>query len=198
MARPVVLENFFENRAPGARKVAVAEETEEQKLEAFENGYKAGWDDASASASDENARLAADLAGNLRDLAFTFEEARVHVLTGLEPVLREMLNRILPEVAKNTLPALVVERLEKAIDDNSARPVHLTVAPDCRAAVETMLPAECGFPIEVHEEETLTAGQAYLRLGKGEQQIDLTEAMQDIESLIADFFATTERLAEHG
>ena len=84
---------------------------EEAKLAAYETAYKAGWEDAASAQSEDQARIRADLARNLQQLSFTFQEARAHVLKAVEPLLEEMVNRLLPETARETLAPLVLEQV---------------------------------------------------------------------------------------
>src|SRR5690554_4305468 len=85
---------------------------EKQRLEAFESGYKAGWQDAVKAANDEAARISSDFAGNLQDVAFTMAEAQSGLLTALRPLLTGMVNSVLPHLARKTLGERVIETLD--------------------------------------------------------------------------------------
>ena len=122
MGRTLVLEDFggpLDALTAAGRGAALPEE---QRLAAFEDGYQAGWDDAARALSESHQKLSADLAQNLGDLAFTFHEARAHVLKGVEPLLRQMVSRILPDVARHALPGLVVEMLQAGHVGNPHEP----------------------------------------------------------------------------
>jgi flagellar biosynthesis/type III secretory pathway protein FliH len=83
---------------------------EEAKVASFEQGYSAGWDDAVAAQQGDQTRIRADLARNLQSLSFTFQDARSHVLQAIRPLILQMVNRLLPEVAREALAPTVLER----------------------------------------------------------------------------------------
>lgn len=200
MGRPIVLEDFSQYTAlasPGSPQ-SVPVLPEEQRLAAFEQGYKAGWDDAATAQSEETGNVSADLAGNLRDLSFTYHEARAHVLTGIEPLLREIVASVLPEIAARTLPDLVLERLDGFLKAAAEPPVILMVAPTSRHAIEAILPNSPGFPVIIREEPTLADGQVFLRAGQMEEAIDTSSAITTIQTTIDDFFTVNEGLEAHG
>ena len=67
---------------------------EEHRLEAYEQGYKAGWDDAATAQADDHTRISAGFARNLQELSFTYHEAKGQILGSLEPLLKEMVTKI--------------------------------------------------------------------------------------------------------
>lgn len=199
MGRRLALEDF--GGPPRHRTPEVPAEIlpEEQRLAVFEDGYRAGWDDASRALAESHQKLSADLANNISDLAFTFHEARAHVLKGVEPLLRQFVSRVLPAVAQHALPGLVAERVEGLLRTAASAPLLLLVSPQSRAEVEAVLPASPGFPLEIREEPTLAEGQVFIRAGEIEQAVDLTAALAGIESAVDDFFnLNDERLKAHG
>ncbi len=88
-----------------------AEAFEEARLAAYESGYTAGWEDANAAQADDRTRMTAELARNLQSLSFTYHEGRAHVLKAIEPLLGELVGRVLPEIARELLAPLVLETL---------------------------------------------------------------------------------------
>lgn len=192
------LEAFDAPPAPAAPAPAEDAAAEEARLEAFEAGYKAGWDDAVASAEEDRTRMRADLARNLQGLAFTYHEARGHVLRSLEPLLRGMVARVLPEVAGRALGPLVAETLRPLAEGLAAAPIAVVVNPASRAAVEAALAAEPGPPFAIVEEPSLGEGQVYLRLGAAETRVDLDGALAAIAAAVDEFFHPAEELRQHG
>jgi flagellar assembly protein FliH len=72
---------------------------EEAKLSAYDQGYRAGWDDAVQAQSSDQAQISAELARNLKSLSFTFAEARGHVLAAMQPLLADIVARLLPTIS---------------------------------------------------------------------------------------------------
>ncbi len=63
-------------------------DVEEVRLAGYETGYQSGWDDATTEREKSDQLIAADLERNLRDISFTYAEARNEVLTAfiVDPV----------------------------------------------------------------------------------------------------------------
>lgn len=201
MAGLFVLESFDAPRRAASADAPGAEDTvtEEQRLGAFEKGYKAGWDDSAAALAEEHQRLSADFAANLGDLSFTYHEARAHVMKGVEALLKELVAKVLPKAAEEALPAVVWERVSAMMEDAASSPLRILVAPGCRADIEAIFPADPGFPLVIREETTLAEGQVFLRTGDVEQAIEISAALDDIQSALTDFFtAQQEGLRAHG
>lgn len=191
----------FETDAPAAGNSAVVLDVillEEVKLAAYDSGYAAGWEDAAAAQSSDQTRVSADLARNLQSLAFTFHEARGHILRALEPLLTEVTGRLLPDLARETLAPLVLDILMPIDEKNVDVPVSLILNPAARPAVESLLEQATGLPITVVEEPSLSEGQVYLRLGTVETQINLDRAIAEITTAVRGFFETPERIKDHG
>lgn len=178
-------------QSPGMVTAPVAV-IEEAKLSAYEQGYKAGWDDAAAAQSEDQTRIGADLARNLQQLAFTYQEARTHILKAVEPLLEEMVNRLLPETARETLAPLVLEQVMPMADDLTDQPVTLVLNPAVRAAVENLIEQATGLPLNIEEEPTLPEGQVYIRLGGTEAKVDLTRVTAEIAAAVRGFFSLNE------
>lgn len=191
----------FETAAESERPEVLVTDTghlEEAKLASFEAGYSAGWEDAAAALSEEQSRIRADLARNLQGLAFTYHEARDHVLRALEPLLKEMVARLLPALARETLGQLVVETLRPMAADRAGAPLTLVINPASRPAVELLLAENAGLPLQINEEPSLGEGQAYLRFATSETRIDLDRAIAEIIAAVRDFFALSRKEAPHG
>jgi len=113
-----MLEDFGETRR--GTPLSITElSLEEERLEAFERGYQAGWDDCAKSQAEESRQITADLAQNLQDLTFTYEEAYASVMQALHPLLEQMTAAVLPRLARDSLVPRLVETVH---DIARARP----------------------------------------------------------------------------
>ena len=165
-----------------------ASDLEETRLAAFEKGYPAGWDDAAASQENEAARQRAELARNLQDLSFTYHEARTHILRAMEPLLRDMVTKVLPVIARQTIGEVALEALRPLAEEISASEVTVVVNAETRPTVESLLRATDTIPIRFEEEPSLGPGQVYLRMGDTESRVDLDGAIAAIGAAITAFF----------
>ncbi len=189
MPQPLRLEEFELPAEPLDAADAAQVALEEVRLEAFDTGYRAGWDDAMTAQTEEQNHLRVDLARNLQALSFTYFEARSHVIRALAPLLREMAGRVMPAIARQTLPALVAETLEAHAEAAAARPMTLVVNPANRAAVEKAL-EDSPLPLSLVEEPSLGDGQVYLRFDETEERIDIDAALTAIAQAVSDYLAT--------
>ena len=189
------LEVFDMPDAPVARSSVVMDQgaLEDIRMLAYEQGYTAGWDDAAAAQTDDQTRIQADFARNLQSLGFTFQEARMHVLRAVQPLIHEIVTCLLPEVARESLPSVALETLMPMVDELADAPVTIVLNPASRPAVEALLAQATGLPLTVLEEPTLGEGQVYLRLGDIETRIDLGRATAEIAAAVRDFFDLKEK-----
>lgn len=171
---------------------------EEAKIASFEQGYSAGWEDATAAQQDDQGRIRADLARNLQSLAFTFQDARGHVLQAIRPLIVEMTNRLLPEVARDALAPTVLEALMPMADSLADAPLVLVLNPAARDSVEGLIAKATGLPMVIEEEPSLGEGQVYIRLGASETKVDLTQATADITAAVRAYFNLTHQETPHG
>ena len=188
MARLLHLETFdLPDLAYRLPEIAEAE-VEELRLAAYEQGYSAGWDDAVTAQNDEVARLRADLGRNLTEMSLAYRDARRHVLGTLEPLLHDMVTKVLPTIAHQTLGQMILEQLLPVAETMSAAPIIVTTGPGNREIVGRLLTAQTGLPIIVREEATLGEGQAFLKLAASETRVDLDGVIAAIAGAVAAFF----------
>jgi len=160
----------------------------EAKIASFEQGYSAGWDDAVAAQQGDQTRIRADLARNLQSLSFTFQDARGHVLQAIRPLILEMVNRLLPEVARETLAPTVLDAVMPLADTLADAPLTLVLNPAVRGQVENLLAQATGLPMVIDEEPTMPEGQVYIRFGTTETKVDLAQVTTDIAIAVRAFF----------
>ncbi|WP_137109375.1 flagellar biosynthesis protein [Rhodobacter sp. SY28-1] len=161
---------------------------EEAKVASFEQGYSAGWDDAVAAQQGDQMRIRADLARNLQSLAFTFQDARSHVLQAIRPLILEMINRLLPEVARESLAPTVLDAITPLAEELADAPLSLVLNPAVRGQVEDLVRQATGLPMVIEEEPSLPEGQVYIRFGMVETKVDLSQATADIAIAVRSFF----------
>lgn len=165
--------------------VAVLEET---RSAAYETGYAAGWEDSVNAQAADQTRVQTEVSRNLQELSFTYHEARSHVLHTLEPLLRDMVGKVLPDMARETLGMIVLDNLRPVAARLSDVPLTLTVNPASRAQIEQVLSADLDLPVTITEDETLSEGQVFLRFEDHEQRVDLDGVIEAIAEAVNNFF----------
>lgn len=197
MGRPLQLESFD---SPGAEMLSVLfpeTQLEEARLEAFDNGYKAGWDDSAEAHAKEQGRISVELANNLQELSFTYHEARTAMLAEMEGILRGMIDTVLPTSLHHSLGELILQQVSEIAADSADVMIEIVVAPENVGQIRKMTESAMGPPLTVLEESSLGPGQAYLRMGRVERKLDMDSVLNDISGAVASFFEnpTAEEIA---
>ena len=183
---------------PAAPPAPTPAEIEAMKLTTYEQGYKAGWDDAEQSVSDQSTHIGAEFARNIQDLGFTFYEAKTHVMKSLEPLLIEIVSKVLPRLISETLGQTILEELLPFAEELSDAPLQIVVAPSGRSVIEGLVDASLTIPMDIIEEPSLAEGQVYLRMGAIEKKIDMDSAIERIAKAIASIYVLNEEAIQNG
>ena len=198
MGRPLPLESFRLRDQPGQSPAYSAADLEAARLDGYEVGYRAGWDDAAAAHETEQERIGEDFARNLRDLSFTYHEARSHVISGVAQVLRAFLEGFFPAFAAEALAMRVHEALEEEIDRAAGQPVRLCASTRDAPVLRRLLASVGPLPCEIEEEPTLAKGQLLCRLGTREIEVDLDAALSAAREALDALNDSTARTLRHG
>jgi flagellar assembly protein FliH len=174
------------------------EEIEDQKLQSFEAGYQAGWDDAARAQSDQVGRVTAELGQNLQEMSFTYHEALAKFTAAFEPVMQQILDKLLPELHRASLSAHIIEQIGMLSKEAGGIPVEITVAPANVDKVKEMAGAALSDPFVVKGERSLGEGQAFVRFGSAERQIDLDTVVSGVSTAMSAFFHEIKSEAENG
>lgn len=171
---------------------------EASRLEGFETGYQAGWDDATRAQAEEQGRIGAEFARNLQDLGFTFQEARSHVMHALEPLLSGMVEKVLPRLISETIGQTIIEEVMPLAATAADTPIEVVVSPASLPVLQGLLAKTVSVPFELVEEPTLAEGQIFLRSGNLERHIDFTTAVDRIGAAINSLYQLNEKAFNHG
>ncbi|MBU2959706.1 ABC transporter ATP-binding protein [Citreicella sp. C3M06] len=195
-----ILEDFGATHLPAKAMTVMHDDgdLETARLESFESGYKAGWDDAIKAQDDGHSRIASDFAQNLQDLSFTYHEAYGQVMSGISPLLEEVVGKLLPAMLRETLGLHVSEQLRAMAHEVGTLDVVIAVAPGHAEQVAPMLDPDIGFPLSLIEDETLMGGQADIRFGEIERQIDLGGLVEEVARAVQGFVHDNRRKTAHG
>lgn len=178
--------------------VPTEEEIEAKRMAAYEQGYKAGWDDATRAENEQQTRIGAEFARNLQDLSFTFHEARAHIMKALEPLLKEMTSKVLPQLVSETLGQKIVEELLPMAEAASDSPIKIVVSPASRPAIQRLIDDSLTIPLDIMEEPSLADGQVYLQMGGLEKKIDMDATLEKIMNAIDAVYALNEEAIKYG
>ncbi len=164
----------------------------------WQAGHLAGMADGLAQAGAHQSALRDDVAQALIDITFTYAEARNQILASLGPLFQSVMDRILPEIAKEALLPHIVDRLIAAARADSGAPMRIAVHPAARAGLVASLPATPPLPLVIEVDAALGPGQVVLRHQQTETTLDLDGLVQGMRAILAALFDETERKIQNG
>lgn len=176
------------NRPSGTDSDNTSEAMEDQKLQAFEAGYQAGWDDATKAKADEKDKLTAEFGQNLLDMSFTYQEALSKLTVSLEPTMRQIIEKLLPETVKTALGAHIFEQIQTLLSSQMGKPIEIVVSPKNVETVKTIVGTKLKEPFKIVGEDSLGDGQAFVRIGEDERQVDLDTVVSEVAKAMTAFF----------
>lgn len=189
----------FSHAHLGSPSSSLSEETfEDIRLAAFENGYQAGWEDATKALVDDQRYVAADLARNLQDLSFTYHEALTHVTRALEPLLERMVHAVLPVTAQQSLGMRIIEEVMDMVKGRTEGKLILTMSPESRTRLEPLFQDNLPMPATLRDDDSLGQGQVFLKFDQDERNIDLDGLIEDIRTALSGFFESNRRQSFDG
>lgn len=171
---------------------------EDEKLQSFESGYKAGWDDAIKAQADDGARLSAEFSQNLQDIAFTYQDAVTKLSKSFEPVFIQVIEKVLPEICKETLAVHIAEQVQKLISDTIAQPVEIVVASTNQAKVKALLTTKLKEPFKLTTTSDIGEHEVFVRVGDTEKQIDFGSIIESVSKAATAFFHEIQENNDHG
>ncbi|MEX5727925.1 flagellar biosynthesis/type III secretory pathway protein FliH [Rhodovulum iodosum] len=193
MAAPLRLESF--DAVPAEPTAAPADALPQA---GYEDGYRAGWDDAVAAAAAERDHITADFGKALQELSFSYHEARGHVVQSVAPLLRTMAERVLPEVAHARFADTVLEAAQRLAEAAAGAPVEIRVCPENRAALEAALGPGPPLSLTLVEDDDLGPGQARLTGRDAEREVDIEPVLAELGAAISDFLETEGEESAYG
>lgn len=165
----------------------LTDEVDPRNSETFEEGYKAGWEDAQRAMESDKKEISAGLARNLQDLTFTYFEAKSAAISEFEEVLEIILQHALPEIAHETLGLRLAEELRNlAVTDGNSEFV-LTANEQDLAVINSILPDVQGVFGQAVADPDLPPGTVSWKVGDAEKRIDVSDLSEKIGQAVRGF-----------
>lgn len=171
---------------------------EDHRLAAFEQGYKAGWDDAVSSQTEAHGRITEALMQSIEDLSFTYYEALAGMQTSTGPLFRALVEKVLPKALHETLGLHLTERLMEMATAAAEQPVTVSVAPEDAKALHDVFQNRFSMNVEMREDPALTGGQVRLGIGQAETECDCDALITEIGESVDAFFHHIRETERHG
>ncbi|KUJ76495.1 ABC transporter ATP-binding protein [Ruegeria marisrubri] len=193
-----LLEHFDADPRGGVTVHPMSEEAlEEERLAAFERGYAAGWEDALSAQQVSRNRIEASLAETLETLSFTYHEALHRMTLSLEPLFHSLVKIALPQMLEQGFGQQIVTQLKEMAGDQMAQPVELVVPPGVGGELQPLLEREFSMPVQLIEDAALLPGQAGLRVGTAECEVDCRALLAAIDEAFDAFLYQAKEGALH-
>lgn len=197
MAQPLQLEVFETPETLDGPVFLLPEQVEEIRLNAYERGYVAGWDDGGQQGEADDAARRAELHRQIEQISFGYHEARAHILKAIEPLLVNVFETVLPELARAAVVPVVIDHLLPLAHESADTPLILSVPIGMRARFEAAFDGLVLPPLELSENDDLADGQAVIQLGTSKSQIDLTQATQSARRALERYYQLQNEDSKH-
>lgn len=157
------------------------ERVEDQKLEAFEEGYQAGWTDAEKNHATEQKNIGEEFLHTLRDLSFTYQEALSRLNRGLKPLFEQVIGTLLPQTASAALRGHVIEQLLQLAGTQTDAQITLRVSESSLPMLEELMEGvELKMRVSLTPDKSLSPHQLFVTLDTLEREINLDVVCQEI------------------
>lgn len=180
------LESFDKaTRQATTGKPVSANEVERRVTEAYEAGYKSGWEDAIASDKDSNQRISAEFERNIQNLNFTYNEALHRVRSELQGFLTSLLDQVLPELTPDLLRTHIQTELVKFGDAQNEQGLEIRAASNTLTALNDLIEKEAGTAVKIIEDPSLADWQVLMNFGGTENLLDVTSLIAELREQLA-------------
>lgn len=163
----------------------------------FLRGLEEGLGRAAVGTAAQEQEALMKVAATLGDMAFGYAEARAHMMATLQPLLKQLSETILPQIAHQTFGAHLVEAVTAAFDESVDEPVSISVMPGTAERLNDTFSGEQGVNFIFVEDPNLSSGQAVLRQGAHHRFLDLPSLTTALQAAL-DGLSTPERKVSHG
>lgn len=160
-------------------------------LEAFEQGYRSGWDDCIAHETEERRRIGADLAVALSEITLSAEAIRRDLMAGLSPLLEEIALQLLPQLAAEAVLPVLLEEIRTILRTEGPVTLEILAAPAKCRPIEALIRSATVLPVTVVPEPAYAEGQVSIRFAGQRRDIDLADTAARMAGLIRDFAAVS-------
>jgi len=149
----------------------------------FKLGFEAGQANARASDTAALARATEAISATLSDMDFGYTEARVLLLEQIRPLLTQVAEAILPQIAQESFATHLVDVLFADFELATKEPTKITLSPSAIDHVRTALSGTSeNFVFDA--DANLTEGQALLKNGNVQIMVDLPALTLDLQNAL--------------
>ena len=187
-------QNFGDQKPPKQTPTSESRDAvEDEKLQSFEDGYKAGWEDAVNAQSQARDHIDNEFAKNLQEISLSFHEARTALKKELGEMLEPVFLKLLPIISHATFIPKIIENIQNLTNQIADRPIEVAVSPNRMVTMQSAFEDQIQEPFTVVPDEGLKKDQVFIRVGKIEHAIDLEIWNADICNMISSHLKISEK-----
>jgi flagellar biosynthesis/type III secretory pathway protein FliH len=169
-----------------------------EELEAYETGYKAGWEDAKLAHQTSKSHLSTALIKNVEQIQFSAAEIRAETLGRLNCVLTEVFEKLFPALRQESLRGLLEEELSQLLHQHATNDIELIVSPDDQSVLSTLIEETDDLKsIRIAARPDLTPGQAFVCFGNQKSKVDVQHAVSHIRETVLPLLTNPPREQAH-
>lgn len=189
MSRPVLLQVFSPAAEPAPNAANNSGPSIEKQLaDAWEAGHAAGVQAGTEAAAKVHAeaqdQLRAALVEAIRDQKLEQTEVQTRILGGIVPLVRQLIDRLAPGLARAGLADHVAEEVERALRERPDPAPQIRCAEEAREGLEQALAAR-KLACTVVVDPRLTPLEAQVQWHDGFEAIDLGGAVARLDQALA-------------
>ncbi|MDA7827258.1 hypothetical protein N9A67_03415 [Rhodobacteraceae bacterium] len=157
------------------------------RLDAFEQGYRAGWDDAGAAYKDSTTNLSQEFLTSLCDLSLTHQEAYKALQQDLIAIVEKIGKSLIPEIVGQSFVPTLVKFITDDMRKLGLASLTISVHPENEAALRSLLDEGTHQHVTIETSPTLRKDQAILGTPQREMEFTFTETIDQIRDDLAIF-----------
>jgi flagellar biosynthesis/type III secretory pathway protein FliH len=200
MAGSLNLQNFSASASASPTLFLPRDRLSQIKADALQVGHDRGYQQARDELDAQNSETASLLSDKLQAIAFSHFEARKSVLDTLEPLIRQMVDLILPALASDALADVVAAQVLSVAALITDSPIRVSCAPENAAALEAMIARLPEFPVPVMVvgEAELQPLEVRLTTSESERHLDIARILDGIRDGVSEFYKLATKEKHYG
>ncbi len=200
MIRPLALERLSSSEPSNAAVFVSVAHLKMLQKKAYAQGFSKGCAQARKELEGHERALVLQMSEKVQDIAFTYAEAQKSALKSLSPLLRGMIELVLPEISGPGLRAAVVGKLIELAKQDPGTPICVSCAPEMLDPLRDYLerhPELSALPV-LYADPALAPLDVSITAKSTELSISFSEVLTLIEQETTTFLSQLNEEHEHG
>lgn len=200
MVLPLTLEAFDGSDPEPATVFLPGGRLTQLRNDAREAGYQAGYRDAKEETEATRQEATRELARKLQEITFIHLEARKAVITSLEPLVKQMVDTILPDIASKAFIDILTAQIASVASLLTDGPIRLHCAQDKSDHLEELVASLSDLPLSIRVEPDPDCSEFETRIStpEGARHINLDGAIDGVRQGVTAFLDLAKEESRNG